>query len=268
MPLKIQQHTNATVPLEVEPIRPDTCISMSVDQVLKTAIFHGKESVEFGEFFSVEGTPEDGIHIWEGDFSGVHWIGAGMTEGQILIEGNAGRHVGSEMRGGLIEVSGDASDWVGAELKGGLIKIQGNAGHLAGAAYRGSPRGMTGGSILIQGTAGNEVGHTMRRGIIATGGLGDLAGFNMLAGTILCFGSAGIRPGAGMRRGTIGFFGAEPVDLLPTFRYACRQNLDILRVIEGFLETHHYDGQLPDLVDLYHGDFLEGGRGEIMVQAV
>ena len=36
---------------------------------------------------------------------------------------------------------------------------------------------MTGGTILIGGAAGNEVGHNMRRGLIAIGGAcGDFAG--------------------------------------------------------------------------------------------
>lgn len=46
---------------------------------------------------------------------------------------------------------------------------------------------MTGGTIEIYGSAGNEIGHTMRRGLIAIGTkVGDLVGFNMLAGSIGC----------------------------------------------------------------------------------
>ena len=265
MALVIELVEKPQVPLEVEPIRPDLNANSNLKEILQTPIFHGKEQVEFGSFFKVEGTPEDRVHRWVGDFSGVHWIGKGLTEGEIHIEGSAGRHVGSEMEGGTILVSENVSDWVGAEMKGGLIRVDGDAGHLVGAAYRGSPKGMTGGTLLVRGKSGNEVGHTMRRGMICVGGVGDLAGFNMLAGTILVFGECGIRHGAGMRRGTIGFFGESQPELLPTFKFACRQKLDVLTIASEYLKSNEFDRDFPAQVDLYHGDFLEGGRGEIML---
>lgn len=267
MALQIERIEESSVPLEVELVRPDLTAQQSVKEILATPIFHGKEQVEFGDFFSVTGSPGDLIHRWQGDFSGVHWIGKGLTEGEIIIDGNGGRHVGSEMTGGKISVTQNVSDWVGAEMKRGLIQVNGDAGHLVGAAYRGSPRGMTGGTILINGKTGNEVGHTMRRGMICVGSVGDLAGFNMLAGSIFVFGDCGIRHGAGMRRGTIGFFGEQKPDLLPTFKYACRQSLSFLVVARKFLKSNDYAAELPTKVDLYHGDFLEGGRGEIMIAA-
>lgn len=266
MPIEIQLREQTTIPLEVETIRPDSLQGKSVAEIQATTIFHGKDEVEFGEFFDVQGE-SDGLHIWNGDFSGVHWIGTGLESGSIEIRGNAGRHLGSEMTGGSITVSGDVSDWVGAEMKGGSISIAGNGGHLIGSAYRGSPKGMSGGRILIRGTVGNEVGHTMRRGLIAVGGLGDLAGFNMLAGTIMVFGNAGIRHGAGMRRGTILFLGKEKPELIPTFKYACRQNLTVASLMRNHLKQWDYPADFPEAVDLYHGDFLEGGRGEIMIAA-
>ena len=166
-------------------------------------IFHGNEQRPLADFFAVSGETSDGRIDFDGDLQGVHWIGAGMTEGVIRVNENVGRHLGSEMTGGEVHVAGNAGDWVGGEMHGGLIHVRGRAGNLIGAAYRGSPRGMTGGTILIDGDVGNEVGHTMRRGLLAVGGAcGDFVGINMIAGTILVFGACGIRPGAGMRRGT------------------------------------------------------------------
>lgn len=267
MPVEIEQIQSTSIPLEVEDIRPDLLADQSLDEVRKTKIFHGKEEVEFGDFFSARGSCSDLIFRWTGDLKGVHWIGAGLSRGRVEVEGNAGRHLGSEMTGGEIHVSGSVSDWVGAEMRAGCIEVEGSAGHLVGAAYRGSPRGMTGGTILVKGQAGNEVGHTMRRGLIAVGGLGDLAGFNMLAGSIFVFGDAGIRHGAGMRRGTLAFLGEQPPELLPTFRFACRQELDICSIADNILEQRKYGASFPRKVDLYHGDFLEGGRGEIFIKA-
>jgi formylmethanofuran dehydrogenase subunit C len=156
-------------------------------------------------------------------------------------------------------------------MRGGLIRVRGRAGHLVGAAYRGSPRGMTGGTILIHGDVGNEIGHSMRRGLLAAGGrAADLVGFNMLAGTILVFGECGIRHGAGMRRGTLGFFGPTPPPLLPSFRRACRYRPEALGLVLRHLLRLGFPvpEDLPAAdVELYNGDLLEGGRGELLIRA-
>ena len=237
MTLQLTYNDAASVPLEVEGVLPEHCRDRSLDEIRGLPVLHGNRPATFGDFFQVAGDPSDERLVWEGNLSGVHWIGTRMASGEILVRGNAGRHVGSEMRGGTIRVEGNAGDWVGGEMKGGSIAVLGDAGHLVGAAYRGSPRGMTGGSIFVHGRAGNEVGHTMRRGLIAIGGdVGDLLGFNMLAGSILVMGAAGIRPGAGMRRGTLGFFGSPP-ELLLSFRRACRFQPVVLQLILGEAST-------------------------------
>ena len=222
------------VPLEVEGIVPDRVREMSATEIEVLEVFHGNRPGKLRDFFRVEGDPSDGVLIWEGDMSRVHWIGAKMSDGTIRVAGNAGRHLGSEMSGGEIHVDGDAGDWVGGELHGGLINVHGDAGHLIGAAYRGSMRGMSGGTILVHGSGGNEIGHTMRRGLIAVGGgCGDLAGFNMLAGTIVVFGTVGIRHGAGMKRGTIALLGDDRPDLLLSYFRACRCRPDILQIVSA-----------------------------------
>ncbi|HEX3727114.1 MAG TPA: formylmethanofuran dehydrogenase subunit C, partial [Pirellulales bacterium] len=218
--------------------------------------------------FTISGDAGDGRIDFVGDLSGVHWIGAGMTEGVIHVAGNAGRHVGSEMTGGEIHVAGNAGDWVGGEMHGGLIHIHGRAGNLIGSAYRGSPRGMTGGTILVHGEVGDEVGHTMRRGLIAVGACGDFAGINMIAGSILVFGPAGLRTGAGMRRGTIGLFGGQLAKLLPTFRKGSRQKLLIVHLLLDELRRLDYpvdDALFECEYQIYHGDLVSIGRGELLM---
>jgi formylmethanofuran dehydrogenase subunit C len=268
--LQLELKQKSSVPLEVEGLTPDISKSLSLADIEQFPIFQGNRKVALAEFFSVAGDPSDEAIEWQGDLAGVHWIGAKMTSGRIHITGDCGRHLGSEMRGGAIHVEGDAGDWVGGEMHGGLIHVRGRAGHQVGAAYRGSARGMTRGTILVEGEAGNEIGHTMRRGLIAIGGnCGDLAGFNMLAGTILLFGETGIRHGAGMKRGTIGFFGTSP-QLLPTFRRACRYSPEALRLLGMELRRHGFakvESLVWSPVDLYNGDMIEGGRGELLVRA-
>jgi formylmethanofuran dehydrogenase subunit C len=271
MTLLLKTDYQESIPLEVEGITPDLIRGKSLADIERLPIFHGNRQVKLADFFTVSGDPNDAQLHWAGNLASVHWIGAGMTCGAVVIEGSAGRHIGSRMQGGCIEVRGDVSDWVGAEMLGGLIQVHGNAAHLVGAAYRGSARGMTGGTILVHGNAGNEIGHTMRRGFIAVGGsIGDLAGMNMLAGSLFVFGDCGIRHGAGMRRGTLALLGNHRFAPLPTFRRACRGTLQILRLIDTSLRRHAFPCalQLGELViDLYNGDLLEGGRGELLLPA-
>lgn len=271
MALAVRLKATSTIPIEVEGIVPNVVSGMSRGEIEKLPIFCGNRQMPLAELFQVTGDASDGQMEWQGDLSGVHWIGAKMAAGTVHVAGNAGRHVGSEMTAGEIHVQGDAGDWVGGEMHGGLISVRGRVGHLAGAAYRGSRRGMTGGTILIGGDAGNEIGHTMRRGLLAVGGrAGDLGGFNMLAGTILVLGNCGIRYGAGMRRGTIGLFGPEPPAMLPTFRHACRTHPLMLTMVFQHLRRQGFtvpEDLFPAEFDLFHGDMIEGGRGELFTRA-
>lgn len=267
--LRLELKQQSSVPLEVEGLTPDIAKALSLQEIEKLEIFQGNCRVPLAEFFSISGDPSDEVFQWHGDLSGVHWIGAKMASGRMQIEGHCGRHLGSEMTGGEIHVRGDAGDWVGGEMHGGLIHVRGSAGHLVGGAYRGSAAGMTKGTILIEGDAGNEVGLSLRRGLIAIGGkCGDMAGFNMLAGTILLFGETGIRHGAGMKRGTLGFFGPVPT-LLPTFQRACRYWPEALRPLALELKRLGFARwkELLSPVELYNGDMIEGGRGELLVRA-
>ncbi len=271
MALQLSLKTATHIPLEVEGLTPDVTRGLSRAEVEKFAIFHGNAKVPLAEFFAVSGEPADSTLVFSGDMSGVHWIGAKMTAGTVRIDGRAGRHVGSQMRGGEIHVSHDVGDWVGAEMRGGLIDVRGSAGHLVGGAYRGSAKGMTRGTILVHGSAGNEVGHTMRRGLIAIGGdCGDFVGFSMLAGTILIAGAPGIRHGANMRRGTIGFLGGEHPPMLPSFRRTCRGRPGMLPLLWRELQRRGFpistEATTSDY-EIYAGDLIEGGRGEILVRA-
>lgn len=109
----------------------------------------------------------------------------------------------------------------------------------------------------------------MRRGTIAVGGdVGDVPALNMIAGTILVFGSAGRRSAAGMRRGTLFVGGARP-HLLPTFRSTglCRTHFlslyfEALRR-RGFAVPQN----LGTRYEMFSGDLLGGGKGEVLVAA-
>ena len=268
MAIRLTYNAQTLVPVEIEGFTPDWACDKSIADIERFEIFHGNCKIPLAEMFNVSGDPSDKRMDFEGNLSGVHWIGAHMASGVVSIQGAAGRHVGSQMRGGKIVVEGNAGGWVGAEMHRGLIHIKGNAGHLTGAAYRGSSKGMTGGIILVDGNAGNEIGLTMRRGLIAVGGSsGDMIGFNMIAGTVAVFGECGIRPGAGMRRGTLALFGPNPPQLLPSFRYASTYPPQTVKLMLRTLMDKGFrvdQALMTSEVDLYHGDMVSLGRGEIL----
>jgi formylmethanofuran dehydrogenase subunit C len=270
MSLTLAYSPSSSLPVDVEGITPDRLGDKSLSEIQRIAVVHGNRHVPLAELFRLSGDPSDRRIEFRGDLGGVHRLGAGMTSGEIVVHGGAGRHVGAGMTGGTIHVAGDAGDWVGAEMKGGVIHVRGSVGDHAGAAYAGSKRGMTEGSILIDGAAGDGVGRSMRRGLLAIGGAcGGNVGFGMIAGTIMVFGASGGPVGAEMRRGTIGLFGPDPPRLLPTFRRAGRFRPLFLRLIERELQRLGFppvrglsDGELS----LYHGDLLSLGKGEVWIR--
>ncbi len=274
MPLTIQLREKTTIPIEVDSVQMETVRTQSADEVRATLVQNGNKQVELGEFFDVSGSAaDDETVVWEGDCSHVKLIGTHLKSGTIRVEGDAGMHLGAEMSGGEITVTGDVGDWAGAEMHGGRIRIHGNAGHLVGAVYRGGSKGMTGGEILIDGNAGNEIGHSMRRGLIAIGGRsGDAPGVGMIAGTIFLFGETGIRPGPGMKRGTMLFAdtGSAP-EMLPTFRPSgiTRQPV-FLQLYWKHLADLGFpipDGVAAASWQRHVGDFLELGKGEILIRS-
>jgi formylmethanofuran dehydrogenase subunit C len=272
MSIKLTYRAETSVPVEIEGFTPDWACDKSLAEIEQFEIFHGNRKLPLAEMFSVTGDTGDKRLDFEGNLSGVHWIGAHMRSGQIFVHGPAGRHIGSELRGGEIRVEGDAGGWVGCEMRSGHIHVQGNAGHLVGAAYRGSAKGMAGGTILVDGNAGNEIGLSMQKGTIAIGGAaGDMIGFNIAGGTIIVLGDAGIRAGAGMRGGTIALFGPTPSPILPSFRSDRRAAPEtVLTALSELREKglRLDKSKLPSEADIYVGDLVADGNGEILLRHV
>ena len=268
MSLTLTLHTAPEVPLEAEALVPERLERMTAAQVAAVGLLYGNEQAPLGDFFRVEGQPDGELRI-VGDVARVKMIGAGMTRGRIVVEGNVGMHLGAAMSGGEILVAGHAGDWVGAEMSGGSIVVKGDAGHLIGSAPRGARVGMRGGEIIVHGSAGNELGNGMRRGLLAVGGdSGDFTGVNMLAGTVVVLGRLGWRTGAGMKRGSI--VSCRPAELLPTFSYACTYRPVLLRLVFARLRECGLDVAREQFVGRYHrwsGDAVGENRGEVLLLA-
>ena len=266
MSIKITLRTPTNVPLEANCINPDAIKNLSQSGVEHLEVIHGNETARLGDFFTVKGKGQETIHV-EGDTSNVKYIGAGMSQGKVIVDGNVGMHLGCGMTGGEITVKQDAADWVGPEMSGGRIVIEGNAGHMVGSAYRGQSTGILGGEIFVHGNTKNEAGNSMRRGLIAIGGnAGDFTGVNLLAGSVIVLGEIGARAGAGMKRGSIVTF--NETEILPTFEYACTYHPVFLRFYLMHLRQNGFeidDRFITGRYDRWSGDDIELNRGELLV---
>ena len=270
MPLHLTNLVDDQIPIELTGVTPESSMALSLAEIRRLTVRRGNREAKLGDLFGIDGDPTDQAWRLAGDCRNVHGIGSNMASGAIVVDGPIGRRAGFAMRGGRILVKGNAGDWLGAEMRGGTIRVHGGAGSHVGAATPGGKRGMAGGMILIDGDAGDEVGVQMRRGLIAVAGsVGANLGFRMLAGTILVFGHAGAGVGTAMRRGTIGVFGSPRPTLLPTFTSGYHGPLPLLRMLGAQLASESFApeklSQLAAALELYHGDTLQLGRGEVLL---
>ena len=138
---------------------------------------------------------------------GQRFIGAGLTNGNITVDGIPGNALGAYLNGAHIDVHGNAQDAVGDTMNGGDIIIYGCVGDAAGYAMRG-------GSIYIKGSAGYRAGIHMKEyeekiPVLVIGGTaGSFLGEYQAGGRIIVLGlnSGGKKivsnfPGTGMHGG-------------------------------------------------------------------
>jgi len=246
------------IPIEAEVISPDSFAGKMAEEIAKLPVWKGNNQATLGEFFNVSedapAKPAEMRIIIAGDVSRTKYIGARMTEGEIVIEGDVDMRVGSEMEGGRIVVNGNAGSFAGMAMRGGELVIRGNTGEYLGSAYRGDWRGMSGGKITVEGNVGNEAGTWMRGGLITIKGRsGAFTGTHMQDGTIIIEGNPGPRLGAQMEGGTIVTFG-KVEELLPGFAY--REPVPEVKVGERLLKG-------PFL--RFSGDLSEKGKGQLLL---
>ena len=207
----------------------------SLEEIKSFKVWYGKFEKNLDELFEISKKGDEKKLILDGNLSKVKWVGMGMDDGEIIVNGDIGANCGAFMRGGKIVIEGNADDWLGAEMKGGEIAVRGNARNLIGCAYYGNTTGMQDGKITIEGNAGNYIGEKMAGGIIEIkGSAGDFIGTEMKGGERIIHGNCGF-VGGDMKSGVIKIGGR--FDLLPTFRKA---------------------------EDEWTGDVLVGGEGKIV----
>ncbi len=244
-------------------LTPAVACALALRELEHRPIPYGGRSVPMGELFFIEGAP-DGVLLIEIGDERLDGVGAGMSGGEVIVDGRVGAWAGFGMSGGIIRISGEAGDFLGAEMAGGRIELAGNAGADAGGASSGSRRGMSDGVLKIAGSAGARAGARQRGGLLLIGGdAGEGLATGMIAGTISVAGTIGPRAGRGMKRGTL-LTPALP-DLPAGFVDTGTHDLVALRVLAR---------RVPDLAaplkDATHarrlmGDTLMGGQGEVLV---
>jgi len=207
----------------------------------------GGPSVPLGDLLEVTGTAAGRIRF-QGDLTRADRLGAGLAEGEVIVDGPVGDETGLGMSGGVIDVHGDA----GARTGGAAVDAR---------------RGMTGGELLVRGRAGPEPGTRMRRGLLVV--MADVAGHagpGMIAGTVIVFGDAGPAPGRWSKRGSIVALGS--VRIPPTYRYACTYQPDHLRLTLLRLRKRYHlavdERYVSGFYRRYSGDLADLGRGEIL----
>ncbi len=269
MTIVFQIDRTDAIPIDVRDILPETLRGKNLDEIRKLPILRGNQQVTCGECFEISETQQDCDIVWRGQLTAVGGLCQAMKSGTVYIDGDVGNLVGATMQGGEIEIRGSAGDYLGCEMTGGLIRVRGNVGNQVGGALAGSARGMRGGEILVHGNAGRETGCRMRRGlIVVAGSVGEFAGYGMLAGTILVFGDCDKYIGSDMVRGTIGCLGnADRETLLSAFRRGNHVDSVIFELLGQRLRTLGFEPHLTmsESLRIYHGDCLNGCRGEVLL---
>jgi formylmethanofuran dehydrogenase subunit C len=252
--------------LDLSPLIPSRLKNHNAKDIEALSIGTTRDKLTVGDAFNVKGNDPSALRF-AGTDARCDKIGAGLTEGEIVVDGNAGAYLGAGMKGGKIEVNGNAGVLAGASMAGGSISVSGNVGERAGGILVGETMGMKRGVLTVGGNAGPLLGERMRRGLIVVkGDAGDYAGGRMIAGTILFKRAVGRNAGYGLRRGSLIFL-KEPKDVLPTFGDCGVLDFDYLRLLERWLQEAGNKIKLGDRARRLMGDMSVLGKGEMLILA-
>jgi formylmethanofuran dehydrogenase subunit C len=252
--------------LDLSPLTPARLADLKPKEIEALPIGITRVPITVGDVFKVKGSKQATLRFIGTD-TRCDKIGSGLTEGEIVVEGDAGAYLGAGMKGGRIEVKGNAGVLAGASMTRGSIVIEGDVDERAGGILVGETMGMKGGLVTIGGNAGPLIGERMRRGLIVVGGdAGDYAGGRMIAGTILFKRRVGRYAGYGLRRGSL-ILVEEPKDLLPTFGDCGVLEFDFLRLLDRSLHDSGMRINLGCKARRLMGDMAVLGKGEMLILA-
>lgn len=255
----LQQNLNCSA------LTPDHLAGKSAAEIAAMPLTHGRHPLLAGDIFDISGSDTQQL-CFKNANDKLDYIGANMSGGSIIIEGDAGAYLGAGMKNGNIRCIGNAAAFAACGMRGGLLTIEGNTGDFLGAGAEGMRKGMLGGTVIVKGNAGDRAGDQMRRGLILIeGNVGDYCGSRMVAGTIGVLGSTGSYTGFNMHRGTL-LLTAQP-KLHATMQDCGMHTLPFLSLL--FKSFAAYDTQFSKLhsnrVQRFVGDTAYNGNGEILI---
>jgi formylmethanofuran dehydrogenase subunit C len=257
-----------TQALDLSALVPSKLAGLSLGDIERLALGEGPHAPRVGDVFAVGGTPGEAIAI-SGGSPLLDYVGAGLDQGTITVDGPVGNYAGRGMTGGKLEIAGNAGAYLASTAKGGLIHVKGSAGDFLGGARPGDKFGQLGGTVVVDGSVGERAGERMRRGVVvAKGKFGAAAGSRMVGGTLWTETGFGPLPGPLLRRGTL--IGPSADELLPTFADCGRIDPVILRILSRYVaETLGplAPKALPASVRKLAGDRATIGKGEILLTA-
>ena len=266
--LKFKLKQATTQRIDCSLLTVDHLQGKSAAEIAKIALPIGNTTVQAGDVFKITGREISKI-VFVNDSTKLDRIGAAMTQGEIVIEGNCGDYVGLGMRGGAIFAKASSGIFTACGMRGGSIHVNGNAGDYLGGGLPGERRGMFGGLVLVRGNVGDRVGDQMRRGmILVEGNVGSYACSRMSGGTVAVLGEVGAFAGFAMKRGTL-IVPNLPSQLTVTFNDCGEHALSFLTLMLAYwrtLDTRFAKINIPhNRVRRWMGDLANVGRGEILV---
>lgn len=252
--------------IDADSIVPNAFASLGEAEISALPVWAGRTRRTLADYFDVKGSHSTSVRI-VGDVRHARGLAAGMSGGDLIVDGDAGSLTAARMTGGRVDVLGSAGDDAGMGMCGGSLRIRRNAGNRVGGATPGASRGMTGGEIVVGGSVGTDAGARMRRGLLFVGGdAGRLAARAIIAGTVIVIGRVGLEPAFASKRGSLVVAGG--VDVPPTYRHACDYEPPHVRVALTYLARRYQLSLGRGLVEgryrRYCGDASTVGKGEIL----
>jgi formylmethanofuran dehydrogenase subunit C len=252
--------------IEADCIAPNAFGSLGEAEIGALPVWAGRSRRTLADYFLVKGGRSASVRV-VGDVRHVHCIAAGVSGGDLVVDGDTGSRLAAEMTGGRVDVLGSAGDDAGMGMSGGSLRIRRDAGDRVGGATPGASRGMTGGEIVVDGSAGADAGARMRRGLLFVGGdAGPHPARAMIAGTVIVLGGVGRDPAFASKRGSLVVGGG--VDVPVTYRFACDYEPPHVRLALTYLARRYGLSLGRELVHgryrRYCGDAGTVGKGEIL----
>ncbi|WP_020185161.1 formylmethanofuran dehydrogenase subunit C [Methylopila sp. 73B] len=232
----------------------------------RLSIGYGFRRVALGELFAVSGSGADRLTI-AGGLPLLDRVAAGLTAGELVVDGDVGAEFAKGATGGVAIVKGSAGAYAASELAGAKVVIGGDVGERLGAAGDGSRRGMSGGAVVVGGSAGLRAGERLRGGVVIVhGDAAEGAATDLIAGTFAVGGALAGPAGRGMKRGTLLLRAAE--GLASGFGDAGEHDLVMLRVlVRRSQELASFLGKDVARARRFAGDLNVAGKGEALIVA-